>query len=288
MKPKKTVLENFTTRYHLVIRNEENLAEKPAIGFTPMKLIVLGFAFTCATFIFCFLLSKTILALWFDPNHARMESKKELQKLTYVVDSLAQETEKKERFIQNIQRIIMGDTISKGIELVSVKKNEPLTARNKKGEIATPNDSAFRREYEASTLSQEAPPISRKNLDEIAFFCPVSGIITSSFNEQQGHFGIDIVTKTNEPVKAVADGTVALASWTHDGGYVIIIQHKSNLLSLYKHNAELAKKVGNFVNAGDIISIVGNTGELTDGPHLHFEMWHDGEALNPEDFVNFR
>jgi murein DD-endopeptidase MepM/ murein hydrolase activator NlpD len=80
---------------------------------------------------------------------------------------------------------------------------------------------------------------------------------------------------------------VILASWTQDAGYVITVQHRGNLISVYKHNAELLKKVGTFVNAGDIISIVGNSGEMTDGPHLHFELWYNGNSLNPEEFVTF-
>ena len=95
------------------------------------------------------------------------------------------------------------------------------------------------------------------------------------------------MAKTNEPVKGVADGTVIVSSWTQDAGYVMVVQHRGSLISMYKHNAVLVKKVGTFVNAGDIISIVGNSGEMTDGPHLHFEMWYNGNSLNPEEFVTF-
>jgi len=284
VKPKKTVLENLTTRYQLVVRNEENLAEKPAIGFTYMKLFVLGVLGVTAVFIFCFLLSKTLLALWFDPNQANIEIGRELKSLTFIVDSLARETDKKEKFIQSMQHLIMGDPVPKE----RTKDSSKLSgARAGQENINTPHVSAFHREYEL-TDTNIPTKIRGRQIEEFDFFPPVSGMISSGFNEGQGHFGADIVTKADEPVKAVADGTVTLASWTQDGGYVIIIQHKSNLISIYKHNAELAKKVGNFVSAGDIISIVGNTGELTDGPHLHFELWYDGEALNPEDFVNFR
>ena len=95
------------------------------------------------------------------------------------------------------------------------------------------------------------------------------------------------MAKVNEPIKCIADGTVVFSSWTQDSGYVIMVQHRGNLISAYKHNAQLLKKVGTFVNGGEIISIVGNSGELTNGPHLHFELWYNGNSLNPEEFVTF-
>ena len=126
-----------------------------------------------------------------------------------------------------------------------------------------------------------------RELRETFFFTPITGFISDHYDVKKGHYGVDIVAKTNEPVKCIADGTVILASWTQDAGYVIAIQHRGNLISVFKHNAELLKKVGSFVNAGEIISIVGNSGEMTDGPHLHFELWYNGNSLNPEEFVTF-
>ena len=125
------------------------------------------------------------------------------------------------------------------------------------------------------------------DLQEIFFFSPKVGFVSAPYNVREGHFGIDIVAKKNEPVKCVADGTVIMASWTQDSGYVMAIQHRGNIISVYKHNAELLKEVGNFVNAGEIISIIGNTGDLTDGPHLHFELWYNGTSVDPEEFVTF-
>ncbi|MDZ7605241.1 MAG: M23 family metallopeptidase [Cyclobacteriaceae bacterium] len=95
------------------------------------------------------------------------------------------------------------------------------------------------------------------------------------------------MSKQNEPVKAVADGTVIFADWTSDSGNVIAIQHRSNLISVYKHNSALMKKVGNIVSSGQVIAIIGNTGEFTTGPHLHFEMWYNGHPINPKEFVSF-
>jgi len=124
-------------------------------------------------------------------------------------------------------------------------------------------------------------------LQEMFLFTPISGLISRKYDLKEDHFGVDIVSKKNEPVMSVASGTVILSSWTQDSGYVIAIQHSSNLISVYKHNAELLKKTGSFVNGGDVIAIIGNTGELTDGPHLHFELWYNGNAVNPEDFISF-
>src|SRR5690606_7227816 len=119
------------------------------------------------------------------------------------------------------------------------------------------------------------------------FLPTLTVFISDRYNVKNGHYGVDVVARSNEPIKAIADGTVILASRTQDSGYVIAIQHRGNLISVYKHNAELLKKVGTFVNAGEIVAIVGNSGEMTDGPHLHFELWYNGNSLNPEEFVTF-
>ena len=151
-----------------------------------------------------------------------------------------------------------------------------------------PTDSQFRKDFEQSELSLITLTSSKyRELQETFFFTPITGFISDRYDVKKGHYGVDIVAKTNEPVKCIADGTVILSSWTQDAGYVIAIQHRGNLISVFKHNAELLKKVGSFVNAGEIISIVGNSGEMTDGPHLHFELWYNGNSLNPEEFVTF-
>ena len=129
--------------------------------------------------------------------------------------------------------------------------------------------------------------IATVQLDKLHFFTPVRGMVTNSFNPSNNHFGTDIVAGPNEVVKATLAGTVIMATWTLETGYVIEIQHDNNLISVYKHNAELLQKVGLRVKAGDAIAIIGNSGELTTGPHLHFELWQNGVALNPENFIVF-
>jgi murein DD-endopeptidase MepM/ murein hydrolase activator NlpD len=119
------------------------------------------------------------------------------------------------------------------------------------------------------------------------FFKPVEGVITQPFNPKENHFGVDIVTDKNAPVKAVLAGKVILSAWTAETGHIIAVQHIEGLISIYKHNSVLLKKDGDIVQSGEVIAIVGNSGELTTGPHLHFEIWKDQNVIDPTDILNF-
>ena len=288
MKPKKTLSERLSTKYQLVIRNEENLAEKTTIAFTYAKVLVLSISVFLLLFILGLFLSKTLLAKWFDPKHAQMEANKKLYELALQVDSLAVEVDRKDRFIQNFQRILSGDTSTGFVDPATELKGEVKPATAVGNLKLAPSDSQFRKDFEQTELSLITLTNSKnRELQETFFFSPITGLVSDKYDLKKGHYGLDIVAKANEPVKCIADGTVIIASWTQDSGYVIGVQHRGNIISLYKHNAELLKKVGSFVNAGEIISIVGNSGEMTDGPHLHFELWYNGNPLNPEEFVTF-
>ncbi len=288
MKPKKTISERLTTKYQVVIRNEENLAETSNTGFTYAKVLVISATLFILLFAFSLFLSKTLLAKWFDPKYAQMEANKKLYELAVKVDSLAVEVNQKDMFIQNFQRVLSGDTSNGFTDPAEVLGDQSKPVKTIENMNLAPSDSLFRQEFEKSEFSLVTLASGKyRELQEMFFFTPLTGFVSDHYDIKKGHFGVDVVAKTNEPVKCVADGTVVMASWTQDSGHVIAVQHRGNLVTVYKHNAGLLKKVGNFVNAGDIISIVGNSGEMTDGPHLHFEMWYNGNSLNPEDFVTF-
>jgi len=290
LRARKTLSSWLVNRYLLIIRNEENFAEKSTLSFTYAKVILLAVTVFIVLMLLSLLLVKTLLAQWFDPRHAQIEANKRLYELTVKVDSLATEVDQKDRFILNFQRVLSGDTASayEAYENQTSADNEVLNGNIDINRLS-PVDSQFRQEFEQTDLSLlRFASAGYGDLQEIFFFSPISsGFVSAPYNVQEGHFGVDVVAKKNEPVKSVADGTVIMASWTQDSGYVIAIQHRGNVISVYKHNAELLKEVGNFVNAGEIISIIGNTGDLTDGPHLHFELWYNGNSVNPEEFVTF-
>jgi murein DD-endopeptidase MepM/ murein hydrolase activator NlpD len=287
MRPKKTLSSWLTTRYQLIIKNEENFAEKTSIGFTYSKIILFSVILFSIVFVISLFLVETVLERWFDPKYEQMVLNQQLFGLALKVDSLAEEVERKDRFIANFQRVLSGDTTDFKDPAQILRGDKQIVAKPSNLTINR-SDSAFRKQFEQSDMSMVSlTSVKSRELNATYFFTPISGFISDKYDVKKGHLGVDIVSKTNEPVKSIADGTVIFSSWTQDAGYVLVIQHASNLLSLYKHNAELYKKVGTFVNAGEIISIVGNSGEMTNGPHLHFELWYNGNSLNPEEFVTF-
>jgi murein DD-endopeptidase MepM/ murein hydrolase activator NlpD len=286
MRPKKTLSSWLTTRYQLIIRNEENFAEKTSVAFTYSKIILFSVILFSVVFLISLFLVNTVLEKWFDPKYEQTVLNQQLYGLKLKVDSLALEVERKDMFIANIQRVLSGDT-SDFNDPAEVMKGSQQTLTRPSNLKLNRSDSAFRKEFEQSDLSMITLTSSRGRELKETFFSPISGFISDRYDVKKGHFGVDVVAKKNEPVKCIAEGTVLFSSWTQDAGYVLVIQHSGNLISVYKHNADLYKKVGTFVNAGDIVSIVGNSGELTNGPHLHFELWYNGNSINPEEFVTF-
>ncbi len=279
----------LTTRYQMVVRNEENLAEVSTFNFTYAKVVVISLLTFVLIFIGALYLSQSLLAQWFDPRHTTMEYNQKLLTLTMEMDSLKSRLRAQDRFIGNVQTILKGD-VPEGEtyrEPDQVKTDDLNQDMNPQSMNA--GDSIIRQEFEEQDFSLTSYSSNNysEELKDIFFFPPLQGIVSSPYNMNIDHYGIDIVAKTNEPVKSIADGTVILSSWTQDGGYVIAIQHRANLISVVRHNSAILKKVGNFVNAGEVISIIGNSGELTSGPHVHLEIWYNGNPVDPEEFITF-
>jgi len=286
---KRTFSNWLTNRYLLIVRNEEDFSEKRTIIFNYARLILLLAFIFILSMTLSVLSVNTVLKQWFDPRYAEMEANRQVLNLTLMLDSLQNEVQVKNNYIQNVKYILEGQNLDSLSSSNKVLSNSTLGNINLSPALS-PLDSQFRAEYESSDLGLVSLNFNRSEdeLREIVFFTPLEGIITNNFDPKEDHFGIDIVSQENEPIKALADGIVIMASWTLDGGYVLVIQHSGNLISIYKHNSELLKSVGNFVESGEIVSIIGNTGELTSGPHLHFELWFKEQAVNPEDYVNVR
>jgi murein DD-endopeptidase MepM/ murein hydrolase activator NlpD len=202
------------------------------------------------------------------------------------VDSLENTLTSRDWYITNLLNVFSGKTEGK----------TPKPAKDSTGKYAnidikpSEHDLKLRTDIENNLVESTSNMVSANKVNSLSnffFFTPIKGIVTTSFSLKEEHFGTDIVSKENEFIKATLDGTVVFAGFTTDDGYVIQIQHGNNLTSAYKHLSNITKKIGDFVKAGEPIGVVGNTGENSKGPHLHFELWYNGFAINPQDYVVF-
>ena len=215
---------------------------------------------------------------------------KKLYKLQSKTDSIERNLIAKEKFIRNLRDIIngkdltddkpsAGDTLKRYGNIKIKRSAEDSLLRL---EVENQNKYSLYKNESIENTSQK-----KSSIGGVMFFTPLKGIITNMFNPTQKHYGVDIVSKQNEAVKVVLDGTVIFSSWTLETGYVIVVQHSRNIVSIYKHNSAILKKAGDYVRAGEPIAIVGETGELVTGPHLHFELWSDGNPVDPKEYITF-
>lgn len=286
MEEKKTFSNRLTTKYLLIIRDEDSLEEKKFYSFSYIKIILIATLIFLILFGISFYLSTSLLKKWFDPRYTQIQVNKQVIMLSIAVDSLENEVNMKDKFINNLKLILTGEDDS----YVDIENNPNISNSNLSSSNPSINsiDSLFRKEFEEDGQGLELTNIElSEELQDFYLFKPIDGIITEKYNPRTGHLAIDIVSKKDEPVKVVADGTIIFAAWTQDTGYVIAVQHRGNLISIYKHNSHILKNVGNFVSVGEVISIIGNTGELTSGLHLHFELWYNGNPIDPEEFMKF-
>lgn len=278
----KRIRKKLLHKYRLVILNEETFEER--FSFKLNRLNVFVFSILFALFLIfstTFIIAFTPLREYI-PGYSSTKLKRTATELTYKTDSLRRILEVNEQYLNSIKKVLTGDV--KTVEfnkdsLIEVAKMDPsVLARTSR------RDSLLR-----DKVAQEDKynPLVGNTDQQYALFAPVKGTISAPYDSKSKHYAVDIVTVKDAPVKAIADGTVIFAEWTAQTGNVIILKHNNNLISVYKHNAMLTKEQGQLVKGGEVIATVGSTGELTTGPHLHFELWRDGFPVNPASFIDF-
>lgn len=270
-------------KYRLVILNDETFEEKFSFKLNRLNVFVFG-----SLFALILIITTTVIIAFtplreYIPGYSSTTLKKKATELTYLTDSLQQKILINEQYIKSIKSVLTGE-----VKATDFNKDSILEAVQKEisaiGFKPTKEDSLLR---EKVAQEDKYNPLTSPNAINFVLFPPVKGIISEDYNPQKKHFAVDIITTNNTPVKATADGTVIFAEWTAQTGFVIILKHRFNLISVYKHNALLTKKQGDLVKSGEVIAHSGNTGELTTGPHLHFELWSDGYPINPNNFIDF-
>jgi murein DD-endopeptidase MepM/ murein hydrolase activator NlpD len=284
-KKEKKFTKKLLHKYRLVILNEDTFEERFAIKLTRLNVFILT-SISAITLVFL-----TILLIAFTPlreyipGYSSARLKKQATVLNYKTDSLVNELELNKRYYASIRKVLTGDVATIDFNRDSILQ----AAKNDVGSLEV------RPNREDSLLRQKVDKEDKYNLFESSvdqsnyvLFPPVNGTISEGYNIEEKHFAVDVVVAANTPVKATADGTVIFAEWTVETGYVIIMEHNQELISVYKHNSDITKAQGDLVKAGEVIAMSGNTGELSTGPHLHFELWSKGYPVNPTNFIDFQ
>ncbi len=281
-KKKSKLHQKLVHDYRLVIMNHDTFEEKLSFKLNRLNVFVVGGLFAIALIVLTYILIAFTPLREYIPGYSSSKLKKEAIQLVYKTDSLEQKLKLNDNYIKSIQAMLNGNVTQNNIKIQEI----PLKVKNENLNLnASHKDSIFRHDVEQKDRYSVFQQATKKS--EIVFFAPVKGSITSGFNSKDKHFAIDIAVAKNTPVKAVADGTVIFSGFTADTGYVLILEHIQGFLSVYKHNETLFKEQGDLVKSGEVIANSGSTGNLTTGPHLHFELWSDGYPVNPLDYIDF-
>lgn len=287
---KKILKEKLHRKYRIVIYNHDTYEERLHFKLSRIN----AFSIIVVAAVLLIVLTTYLIAFTplreYIPGYTDVSLNKRVYEMERKADSLEIVFKQKDQYINNLKRIITDDDfLTDSINSLLTKSSDTDFSNitiNKSRE-----DSLFRAKYEMETRNN----LFNSNMINdilpehkvVSFYKPIDGIVTNHFNSDEKHYGTDLVASNNSVIKATADGTVIYSDWSVDNGYCIGIQHNGNLLSFYKHNAVLLKEEGEYVNAGDPIAIYGNSGSLSTGPHLHFELWYNGTPLNPEDYISF-
>jgi len=285
-KPRKKIVRKLKSVFRLVILNDQTFEEKLSVRLTPLNVFVFAGTIIISLITFTIYIIAFTPLREYIPGYADVNMQRNVVSLAAKTDSLTRMLESRDRYLANLKAVISGE-----IPPDQIKKPVAKSARYDTIDIpgASTAEKKLREEMESRdrfSLYAEST-VNEGSLASFLFFAPVKGIITSQFDPKIKHFGVDIVASANEVVKSTLDGTVIFSDWTSDTGYVIAIQHGNNLFSVYKHNSALLKSIGDFVKAGEVVAIIGDSGETSNGPHLHFELWYNGTAVNPTEYMTF-
>lgn len=277
--------DNKRTNFRLAIMDDKSHEQLLTLHFTRTGAFV---AIVTVMVMFCAIIYSIIAytpVRTFIPGYPDALSKRAAIQNAIKVDSLESVIFRWELYSENLKRVIAGE---EAVKIDSILLNS-AKASDASADISSllKKDSVLRQ----TVMEEEQFNISARShrdlpIEGVLFFTPLKGVVSQGYDPAI-HPYIDITAPAGSVVKAALDGTVIFAGWSDDAGHTIQIQHDGDIVSIYKHNEKLLKKTGDKVAAGAPIALVGNTGELTTGTHLHFELWHKGETVDPTKYISF-
>lgn len=256
------------------------------IELSRFSFIFLGLFFLLILFIASFLmLSYSPLKSLLPDSAFKSKNNEVIEQQILKINQLESKVNLQTRYINDFKNVILGKPIpsDKG---KSISKENIHSNAAKLNAKSNPVETKFIKKIETDIRNNAFQTEAKQSAKGVFFFTPIKGIVSNNFSDT--HPGVDVVAKSDTPIKSVFDGIVVFSDWTQENGYTIIIRHPNHFLSIYKHNSSLLKKQGDKIKTGDPIAIIGDTGENTTGTHLHFELLFEGKNVNPMDFISFQ
>jgi murein DD-endopeptidase MepM/ murein hydrolase activator NlpD len=288
----KSLLEKLRHTYRLVVMNNETFEEIGSYRLTLLNVYIFLSTIVVVVALFVVLVIAFTPVKKYIPGYGDVSANEELYRINQELEELERLQAGHESYFDNVQRMLVGE-VQKAED---VPENIPVSKDSieKEDPKFADVDEQIRMEVEQQEIGEVARQTRATNfsprdvpLEQMYFSPPLTGEISAGFMPDKQHFGVDVLAPKNTAIKAAMDGYVFLSDWTLETGNTIGIQHSNNIITFYKHNSILLKKAGSYVKAGEAVAIIGNTGTLTDGPHLHFELWHKGKAIDPVEYINF-
>lgn len=291
MEDKKTKKEGFFSLLNDSIQlrfyRKENFEQIGSVNLSPKSIYIGLSSIVMVLLIFVFILLAFTPLQRLIPRLSSIENSTQFVQLSNNLDEIESIINAQTTYNEALRRMLTGESkvdLSDMdiIELSSVNVEPPNSPESIKTEeiAAAPENTNEKLALETGSIFDE--------IKEVDFYAPILGIVSADFDPQLEHFGVDIIAPAETPVKAIKDGHIIIAEWNIETGHTLGVQHDNNILSFYKHNSALLKEKGDFIKGGEIIAIIGNSGRLTTGPHLHFEIWHNGKPVNPNDYINLK
>ncbi len=246
-----------------VVMNEDTFREKYSFSLNLRNIYILLSSIVVIFFLLMFLLIAYTPIKHLVPGYGDIENNTYILKLNRYIDNLETQMKTQEQYNKSLRKIILGNDTSAMVN----NANKTMIGRK------IPH---------TKNINNNA----KEEFKDLQFVTPLNGKINKKIEVKSGHYGVDIAGIKDSPIKAIMRGVVIFSDWSTETGNTIIIQHPNGMISVYKHNSSLYKEIGDFVEEGEVIGVIGNTGTLTDGPHLHFELWKNGLPLDPLDFID--
>lgn len=283
-KEKRKFTKKLLHKYRMVILNEDTFEERFSFRLTRLNVFVaVGLSAILLIAMTTVLIAFTPLREYI-PGYSSPQLKERAAELAYKTDSLQNVLRVNDQYLASIKGALTGEFDPSDLNRDSIPTD--ASRELEYDEVAPSKADSILRDQVAEEDKYNILPTATENIN-FSLIAPVKGTISEEYDTDEKHYAVDIVVAKNSPVKSVADGRVIFAEWTAETGYVIIVEHSYGLLSVYKHNASLTKSQGEIVRSGEVIATAGSTGEYSTGPHLHFELWNEGNPVDPTEYIDF-